>query len=290
MRRLLNKDVRTGAGGPASRARRGVVLGLILAPLLAACHHPGARTPSAPPVAANELHVLTSGGFNAAFDVLAAQYTAQTGTRIVIGHGPSMGTTVNAIPARLARGEQADVVILARSALDNLVTQGKVSPGTPVDLALSKIAVAVREGAPVPDISTPAALRQTLIAAQSVAWSDSASGVYIQTTMLDRLGVADIVRPKGRMIPATPVGEIVARGEAQIGFQQLSELKPVKGIRIIGLVPDELQKVTAFSGGVVANSSRQQASRALLDFLSSSKAEAAIRASGMEPASQKVTP
>lgn len=290
MRRLLNIVARTGAGEPASRLRRHIALGIVLAPLLAACHDPAGRAPPAQPVASNELHVLTSGGFNAAFDVLAAQYTALTGTRIIIGHGPSMGTTVNAIPARLARGEQADLVILARSALDSLVQQGRVTAGTPVDLALSKIAVAVREGAPAPDISTPQALRQTLIAAQSVAWSDSASGVYIQTTMLDRLGVADIVRPKGRMIPATPVGEIVARGEAQIGFQQLSELKPVKGIRIVGLVPDELQKVTAFSGGVVANSPRQQAARALLDFLSSSKAEAAIRASGMEPASQKVTP
>ncbi|MDR6706607.1 MULTISPECIES: substrate-binding domain-containing protein [unclassified Novosphingobium] len=290
MHRLMNSDARTGAGEPASRLRRGVVLGLVLAPLLAACHNPTARAPSAVPVAANELHVLTSGGFNAAFDVLAAQYTAQTGTRIAIGHGPSMGATANAIPARLARGEDADVVILARSALDALTAQGRITQGTSVDLALSKIAVAVREGAPAPDISTPQALRQTLIAAPSVAWSDSASGVYIQTTMLDRLGVADIVRPKGRMIPATPVGEIVARGEAQIGFQQLSELKPVKGIRIIGLVPDELQKVTAFSGGVVASSPRQQAARSLLDFLSSSKAEAAIRASGMEPASQKVTP
>lgn len=290
MRRLMKIVARTGAGEPASRRRRAVVLGLMLAPLLAACHDPAARTPLAAPVAANELHVLTSGGFNAAFDVLAAQYTAQTGTRIIIGHGPSMGATANAIPARLARGEAADVVILARSALDALVAQGKVTPGTPVDLALSKIAVAVRQGAPAPDISTPAALRQALIAAPSIAWSDSASGVYIQTTMLDRLGVADIVRPKGRMIPATPVGEIVARGEAQIGFQQLSELKPIKGIRIVGLVPDELQKVTAFSGGIVANSPRQQAARALLDFLSSSRAEAAIRTSGMEPATQKVKP
>lgn len=290
MRRLSKIVARTGAGEITSRRRRGIVLGLVLAPLLAACHNHGARAPLATPVAANELHVLTSGGFNAAFDVLAAQYTAQTGTKIIIGHGPSMGATANAIPARLARGEAADVVILARSALDALAAQGKVTPGTSVDLALSKIAVAVKEGAPAPDISTPAALRQTLIAAQSVAWSDSASGVYIQTTMLDRLGVADIVRPKGRMIPATPVGQIVASGEAQIGFQQLSELKPVKGIRIIGLVPDELQKVTAFSGGVVANSPRQQAAHALLDFLSSSKAEAAIRASGMEPASQKVKP
>lgn len=237
-----------------------------------------------------ELHVLTSGGFSAAFDVLAEQYSAETGVRIVTGRGPSMGDTANAIPARLARREPADVVILARSALDKLAATGQVAPGTEIDLGLSKIAVAVKEGAPTPDISTADAVRATLLKAKSVAWSDSASGVYIQTTMLDKLGVADQVRPKGAMIPATPVGEIVAQGKAEIGFQQLSELMPVKGIRIIGLLPDSLQKVTPFSGGVVAYSPRQQPAKALLAYLSSPKAYAAIRDTGLEPASQKVTP
>jgi len=237
-----------------------------------------------------EIHVLTSGGFSAAFDRLAAQYRTETGTRIVTEHGPSMGETSNAIPARLARHEPADVVILARSALDKLVAAGQVSRGTEIDLGLSKIAVAVKDGAPIPDISTADAVRTTLLNAKSVAWSDSASGVYIHTTMLDRLGVADQVRPKGRMIPATPVGEIVARGEAEIGFQQLSELKPVKGIRIVGLLPDSLQKVTPFSGGIVAYSPQPGTARALLDYLSSPKAYGIIRESGLEPASQKVTP
>lgn len=237
-----------------------------------------------------ELHALTSGGFSAAFDVLAAQYSAETGVRIVTAHGPSMGDTPNAIPARLARREPADIVILARSALDKLATAGQVAPGSEIDLGLSKIAVAVKEGAPVPDISTAEAVRAALLKAKSVAWSDSASGVYIQTTMLDRLGVADQVRPKGAMIPATPVGEIVASGQAEIGFQQLSELKPVKGIRIIGLLPDSLQKVTPFSGGVVAYSPRQKSAKALLAYLSSPRAYAVIRETGLEPASEKVTP
>lgn len=271
------------------RHRMGAAIALLAAPLLVGCQSiPSVSGPKAAPAA--ELHVLTSGGFNIAFDALATQYTAETGTRIVTGYGPSMGDTPQAIPARLGRREDADVVILARSALDRLAAEGKVTPGTQVDLGLSKIAVAVRAGAPIPDISTPEALRATLIAAKSVAWSDSASGVYIQTTMLDRLGIADQVRPKGRMIPATPVGEIVASGQAEIGFQQLSELKPVKGIRIIGLLPDSLQKVTAFSGGIVAYSSRQQPARALLDYLSSSKADAVIRESGLEPASRKAKP
>lgn len=261
-------------------------IGMLLVPFLAGCQvvHPAPAT-----AVPDTLTVFTSGGFNAAFDTLAASYRRTTGTPIAIAHGPSMGDTPNAIPARLARREPADVVILARSGLDKLVADGKVVPDTAIDLGLSSIAVAVRAGAPVPDIATPEALRATLLNAKSVAWSDSASGVYIQSTMLDRLGIAAQVRAKGRMIPATPVGEIVAHGEAEVGFQQLSELKTVKGIRIVGLLPDSLQKTTAFSGGVVAYSTHQAQARALLSYLSSPQADAAIRASGLEPASRKAS-
>ncbi|WP_343525269.1 substrate-binding domain-containing protein [Sphingomonas sp.] len=242
------------------------------------------------PIAVRELHVVTSGGFTAAFHALAAKYERDTGVHVVAEHGPSMGDTPQAIPARLARHEDADVVILARGALDKLAEQGSVTPGIVTDLGLSKIAVAVKAGATVPDIATPDALRDTLIHAKSVAWSDSASGVYIQSIMLDRLGIADQVRAKGRMIPATPVGRIVASGQAEIGFQQLSELKPVKGIHIIGLVPESLQKVTPFSAGVVAYSPRQTEARALIAYLASPKAHSIIRDSGLEPASQKAKP
>ena len=272
------------AGRGRLRRRMTGALGILIAPLLVGCQTVPAARPATTPAA---LTVFTSGGFNAAFDTLAASYRRATGTPIIIAHGPSMGDTPNAIPARLARHEAADAVILARSGLDKLVAEGKIVPDTAIDLGLSRIAVAVRAGAPVPDISTPDAVRATLLKARSVAWSDSASGVYIQSTMLGRLGIADQVRPKGRMIPATPVGEIVARGEAEIGLQQLSELKPVKGIRIVGLLPDALQKVTAFSGGVVAYSPHQAQARALLTYLSSPQADAAIRASGLEPASRK---
>lgn len=271
----------------SSGNRPRAALSAVAALLVSACHTVPATSPAA---TANEVHVLSSGGFSAAFDALSRQYSAETGTKIVTGHGPSMGDTANAIPARLARREAVDVVILARPSLDKLADAGQIVRDTEVDLGLSKIAVAVKEGAPVPDISSEAAVRSALLKAKSVAWSDSASGVYIQTTMLDKLGIADQVRPKGRMIPATPVGRIVARGEAEIGFQQLSELKPVKGIRIVGLLPESLQKVTPFSGGIVSYSTRQKPARALLDYLSSPKAHAAIRQTGLEPASQKRNP
>ncbi|MBB4099364.1 substrate-binding domain-containing protein [Sphingomonas kyeonggiensis] len=242
------------------------------------------------PARIRELRVFTSGGFTAAFAVLAAQYERETGIHIVTERGPSMGETPQAIPNRLARHEAADIVILARSGLDKLAAQHTVVPATVTDLGLSKIAVAVRAGAPLPDIATPEAVRKTLLHATSIAWSDSASGFYIQTVMLDRLGIADQVRPKGRMIPATPVGEIVARGEAELGFQQLSELKPVKGIRIVGLLPETLQKVTPFSAGVVAYSTNPNEALALIAYLASPRAYSIIRDSGLEPASQKVHP
>ncbi len=273
---------------PRRSPRRGALRAVLLLGLASLAGPAFARDTK--PVAVRELHVVTSGGFTAAFEALAKQYERDTGVHIVTEHGPSMGDTPQAIPNRLARHEDADVVILARNGLDKLAQAGTVTSGTVTDLGLSKIAVAVKAGAPTLDISTPDAVRDTLIHAKSVAWSDSASGVYIQTVMLDRLGIADQVRPKGRMIPATPVGQIVAKGDAEIGFQQLSELKPVQGIHIIGLLPDALQKVTPFSAGVVAYSPHQAEARALIAYLASPKAYPIIRDSGLEPASQKAKP
>jgi molybdate transport system substrate-binding protein len=275
------------ASGLGRMCRRSILLGAL--GVIGLCAAP-ATADEPKPAQTRELHVFTSGGFTAAFTLLAARYERETGVHIVIDRGPSMGLTPQAIPNRLARHEPADVVILARSGLDKLAAQQIVVPSTVTDLGLSKIAVAVRTGAPAPDIATPDAVRATLLHAKSVAWSDSASGVYIQTTMLDRLGIADQVRPKGRMIPATPVGDIVAQGQAELGFQQLSELKPVKGIRIVGMLPESLQKVTPFSAGVVAYSPHPDAARALIAYLASPRAYAIIRDSGLEPASQKVQP
>jgi molybdate transport system substrate-binding protein len=145
---------------------------------------------------------------------------------------------------------------------------------------------AAKADAPRPDISTPAALRSTLLQAKSVAWSDSASGVYIQSTMPKRLGIADQGMAKGHKIPATPVGQIVASGQAQIGLQPLGALKTVRGIQILGLVPDSLQKVTPFSAGIVTGSAHRADARALLAFLTSAQARTTIRQSGLEPVAQ----
>ena len=234
---------------------------------------------------AAELHIVSSGGFAAAYKMLAPEWEKQTGNTLIAEWGPSMGTTPGAVPQRLARGEKIDVVIMVGSALDELVKQGKVASEDAVKLARSGIGVVVKEGAPSPDISTAENLKQALLAAKSIAYSDSASGVYIEREMFKNMGIEDQVKGKARMIPAEPVGEVVARGEAEIGFQQTSELKPIKGITLVGSVPEPLQLNTIFSAGVLETSREKEAARSLVQFLAAPAAATAIVNSGMEPAS-----
>ncbi len=230
-----------------------------------------------------ELHVVSSGGFAAAYRTLAPIFERQTGDKLVIGWGPSMGETKDAVPARLARGEDIDVVIMVGYALGDLIKQGKVIPASRIDLAQSGIGVVVRHGAPRPDIHSVEALKQTLLAAKSIAYSDSASGVYIAHEMFPAMGIADQVAGKAHMIPAEPVGAIVARGDAEIGFQQISELKPIKGIDLLGPLPPELQRYTIYSAGIPAGSHQPQEASALLRFLASPTAQPDIAGSGLQP-------
>lgn len=232
---------------------------------------------------AAELHVVSSGGFAAAYKVLAPRFEQDTGNILVTAWGPSMGDTKDAVPQRLARAEPIDVVIVVGYALDGLATQGKVIPDSRTELARSGIGVVVKGGAPKPDISSADALRQALLNAKSVAYSDSASGVYIQNEMFKRLGIQDQMKGKARMVPAEPVGAVVARGEAEIGFQQISELKPIPGITLVGPLPTELQKYTVFSAGIVTASKQPEAARALIRFLASPEAAPTVTESGMEP-------
>jgi molybdate transport system substrate-binding protein len=249
-----------------------------LVPLLA-----GLAFATAHAAAADEITVISSGGFSAAFRELAPQFERASGHKLNLGWGPSMGTTHDAIPVRLQRGERLDVVIMVGSALEDLVKHGKVLPESRVDLARSEIGMVVRKGAPKPDISTVDALMRTLLAAKSIACSDSASGVYISTEMFKRLGIEDQVKGKSRMIPAEPVAQVVARGEAEIGFQQVSELLPVAGADFVGKLPPEVQKVTLFSAGIVTGSKVPDAARALIRFLSSADARPVVAKTGLDP-------
>jgi molybdate transport system substrate-binding protein len=232
---------------------------------------------------AAEIHVMSSAGFKAAYLELVAKFEEKTGHHVVNAWGPSMGATPQAVPNRLARGEPADVVIGVREALDKLGAEGKVDGKSETDLAKSLIGAVVRAGAPHPDISTVAAFKTALENAKSIAYSDSASGVYIETVIYTKLGVGDAVKAKSKMIPADPVGEVVARGDAELGFQQLSELKPVKGIDLLGPIPSEVQKVTTFTAALAANAKERPAGEALIQFLAAPEAVDAIRRSGMEP-------
>ncbi len=233
---------------------------------------------------AAEIKVVTSGAFTAAYLKLIPEYERATHHKIVTEFGPSMGITHNAIPLRLERREAIDVVIMAAPALADLVKQGKVQPGSPVDLVTSLIGMAVKAGAPKPDISTIDALKRTLLAAKSIAYSDSASGVYLSTELFPKLGIADQMRSKSRKIEADPVGEAVARGEVEIGFQQISELRPVKGIDVVGPLPPGAQRVTVFAAGIPATSKQPEAAKALIQWLASPTAYSAIKDSGLQPA------
>ncbi|MGJ4994101.1 extracellular solute-binding protein [Bradyrhizobium sp. HKCCYLR20261] len=236
---------------------------------------------------AAEVHVMISGGMTAAFKALVPEFERRSGHKVTIAYGPSMGTTANAIPVRLDRGEPADVLIMVGYALSDLTTKGKVVPDSHADLANSPIGVAVKSGTPHPDISNADAVKRMLVAAKTIAYSDSASGVYVSTEMFDKLGIKDEMKGKARMIPATPVGEIVAQGEAEIGFQQISELKPVHGIDIVGPLPAGLQKITVFSAGIATNAREPEAGKALIHFLGSPDARKVIAESGLDPIVRK---
>lgn len=238
---------------------------------------------------AAEVRVMISGGLTAAYKELVPEFERATGHKVVTSYGPSMGTTQNAIPVRLERGEPADVLIMVGYALKDLADKGKVVVGSSVDLVKSPIGVAVKAGAPKPDISSADALKRALLAAKTIAYSDSASGVYVSTEMFQKLGIAEEMKDKARKVPATPVGEIVAHGDAEIGFQQISELKPVAGIEIVGPLPAELQKITVFSAGIAAVSKEQEAGRTLIKFLASPGARDAITKSGMDPIAASAT-
>ncbi|MBT2325661.1 substrate-binding domain-containing protein [Variovorax paradoxus] len=258
---------------------------LLAAFALAGCGSLGGKPDAA--ASAAPIHVMTSGGFTAAYNELTPAYEKSSGRKVQTAYGASMGAASDSIPSRLARGEPADIVILARPALDALVAEGKVQPGSQVDLVRSSIGFAVRSGTPKPDISTVDALKRTLLAAPSIAYSASASGTYYETELLKKLGIEDQVKPKSRRILSERVGTVVARGDAALGLQQVSELLPIQGIDYIGPLPAEVQRVTVFSAGIATGAKEPEAARQLIRYFASTQAAPAITKSGLEPAGAK---
>jgi len=231
---------------------------------------------------ADDIRVMTSGAFTAAYLELLPQLERSIKAKVVTA-ATSMGTGSDSIPSRLERGEAVDVVIVADDALNQLIKNGRVLANSRVELARSGIGMAVRKGAPKPDISSLDALTRTLLQAKSIAYSASVSGRYLTTELFERLGIADQMLGKTQRIDRERVGAVVARGEAEIGFQQISELLPVPGIEYVGPLPPQVQRVTVFSAGVTTGSKNADAARALIRFLASSEAAGTVVKSGLEP-------
>jgi molybdate transport system substrate-binding protein len=238
-------------------------------------------------VSAEEVRVMISAGFYGVYAEMAPAFERATGHRLITTRGPSMGDSPEAIPTRLARGETADVVILDGGAADELVTRGFVRAGSKIDLARSQVGMVVRAGAAKPDISSVEAFRRTLLAAQSVGYSDSGSGTYLSTILFEKLGVADQVARKSRKVRGPPSGEpvaaVVARGEVEIGFQQVSELLHVPGVTFVGPLPAELQPGFMFAGAITTKARQPEAALALLRFLASPEVASTLVKAGLTP-------
>jgi molybdate transport system substrate-binding protein len=175
------------------------------------------------------------------------------------------------------------VLIMVGPSLDQLVNKGEALQGSEVELALSPIGMCVRAGAPTPDISTVDKFRRVLLNAQSIAYSDSSSGVYISGTMFKKLGIESQVQGKAHKIPATPVAEIVAQGKAEIGFQEVAEILPVQGATFVGRIPDQVEYLTRFAAAVDSRSKNQALAKQLIAYLASPTALPVLEKMGLEP-------
>lgn len=239
------------------------------------------------PAKAADIRVMISAGFFHVYAELGPAFEKATGHHLITTRGPSVGDSPEAIPARLARGEDADVAIMDGSGVDFLVTHNLARADSKIVLAESSFGMVVRAGQPKPDISTTDALRKTLLDAKSVAYSDSGSGTYLSTVGFKKLGVAEQVAAKSHKVRGPPSGEsvaaFVAHGGAEIGFQQVAELINVPGADFVGTVPAGIQPPAFFVGLLTANTKQPEAAVALLRFLSSEQAAPVITKAGLKP-------
>ncbi len=227
---------------------------------------------------AAEIKVMSSSAMKAALLELVPRFERATGHKVVASWIPGVD-----LMRRVKDGEAGDLVIMQASSIDELIKLGRIAPGSRVDLAKSGVGVAVRAGAARPDISSAAALERALLAAKSIAYSTGPSGVYL-AGLCQRLGIADELQARLRQVKGEPVGAVVARGEAEIGFQQVSELLPVTGIDFLGPLPADIQQVTVFSSGLQVGAQAPAAAKALVEFITAPAAAPVIRMKGLEPA------
>ncbi len=233
---------------------------------------------------AADIKVLSSTALIAVMEQLAPQFERETGHKVAVAFASAAS-----LEKRIAGGEIADVIILTGAGIDNLTKQGKVVPGSRVDIARSGIGVAVRKGAPRPDISSPEALKRALLAAKSVAYSDPARGGASSVhfvKVLERLGIAEEVKAKAKLSQGGSggmVGDLLVKGDAEIGVQQIPELVSVSGVDVIGPLPADLQYVMQLAAGIPVNAKEPGAGKALVKFLTTPVSVSVIKAKGLEP-------
>jgi len=227
---------------------------------------------------AAEIKVLSTQAAEEAYRELVPQFEKESGHKVT-----TVFTGTLDVNKRIAAGETYDIIVMAAPAIDDYIRDGKIAVGSRVDLAKSGVGMAVRAGAPKPDISSTESLKKTLIAAKSIGYSTGPSGVYL-TGLFARLGVADQIAPKLRQTPTGVfVGTLVASGEAEIGFQQVSELSHLPGVDFVGPLPPDVQQTTVFASGMVVGAKEADAARAWVRFLTAPAAAAAYRKRGLEP-------
>jgi len=227
------------------------------------------------------VNVLISGGFSGAYERLLPEFERTSGIKVTTRSGASQGVGPQTIAAQLDRGVSADVVILSREGLTELMAANRIVAGSDVDLARVPLGVAVRPGTPKPDVSTVEAFKQLLLHAKAVAVPGSTSGIWLRTDLFPRLGIAEKIN-----IKATPRGshatEMVAAGGADIAVMPVSEILHAAGVDFAGSLPMEIQFVQVFAAAVVASSEEIEGSKRLIEFLASARASETIRKSGME--------
>ncbi len=233
--------------------------------------------------AAAEIKVLTAGAFKQVVLALVPDFEKQSGHKVVVDNG-----TAGQLKKRIEDGEAFDVAVITPAVVDELTTKGKLVQGSRVNLASVGVGVVVKEGAPKPDVSTVDAFKRALLAAKSVAYIDPASGgssgIYIDK-LLERLGIADQIRPKAKLKKGGHVADLIVSGEAELGLHQISEIVPVKGAVLVGPLPKDIQNTTTYAAGLSASAKDKSAAEALIKAFSGPAAAAVLKAKGMEPAS-----
>ena len=237
---------------------------------------------AAPSIASAQVKVMISGGFSGPYEQLLPAFERNTGLHVTTGSGSSQGKGPQTIAAQLERGVPVDVVILSRQGLTELIAQGRIAPGSDRDLARTPLGVAVRAGAPKPDVKTVDAFKQLMLGAKSVAVPSSTSGIFLAQDVFPRLGIADKVH-----LRATPRGTqaaaLVASGEADVAVMPVSEIVHAPGVELAGVIAEEIQLNQVFAAAMVAGAQEAEGARKLIAYLTSPEAVAAIRAGGMEP-------